>query len=342
MSPNAPIAYNENVHIAAMGQRRGRAYVRVEEIDALARHHFAKTGRGITFADLILAGLVTNKPSAQLILKRRRQDNTLFTYEDRKPQMYYPTSMRAKVIEDLSKKALVGPTESERQTRAVSEPLAGVLGLQKERNFLQVLLASSVHPLEMHGIHMHSWINDSGIYGDIMDDMGKNKGPKSHLEHVGRRNVTFTLAKTGRLVIHIACSQSAFPMRNGDDVAMFFVFMGQVYDRLLYWLKDPRERFTPEPLSWILKCCDLNKDVTINGAEQVTLPDLQLWHAGRVFRAYVKTLDSQDASYRTEGTDVPDQTLIETLDNIVHPYKKLQCEIAGLRNEITYLRIALK
>ena len=49
----------------------------------------------------------------------------------------------------------------------------------------------------------------------------------------------------------------------------------------------------------VLNACDLNKDVEIDDMCQISLPDIQLKHADRVFRLYVKSLHDK-AVYRSE------------------------------------------
>jgi hypothetical protein len=52
-------------------------------------------------------------------------------------------------------------------------------------------------------------------------------------------------------------------------------------------------------MQWILKACDLNKDVEIQDNCQMTLPAIQLKYAGRIFRLYVKSPHDK-AVYRSE------------------------------------------
>ena len=73
-------------------------------------------------------------------------------------------------------------------------------------------------------------------------------------------------------------------------------------------------------MDWHLIGCDLNKDVGINDLAQLTLPDIQLKTADRVFRCYVKSLRDKavDRCEESVTTDLPMQT---ALDDIRFPFK---------------------
>jgi hypothetical protein len=71
-------------------------------------------------------------------------------------------------------------------------------------------------------------------------------------------------------------------------VSALFAFLGQVRDRFLYHVSDIRERHVLPLLNWILKQCDLNKDVEISDIAQLTFPDIQLKSADRVLRLMSK------------------------------------------------------
>ena len=85
-----------------------------------------------------------------------------------------------------------------------------------------------------------------------------------------------------------------------------------VRDRFLYHVSDIKEQHVPNLLNWILKQCDLNKDVEIDSTAQLTFPDIQLKSADRVFRLYVKVM--KDKAYcRGEESLTLNQILPEAL-----------------------------
>jgi hypothetical protein len=73
-------------------------------------------------------------------------------------------------------------------------------------------------------------------------------------------------------------------------------------------------------MDWILKACDLNKDVGIDDTCQLTLPDIRIKHADRVFRVYVKSLHDK-AVYRSEESLTLNQMLPEALESIRYTLK---------------------
>lgn len=305
---------------------RSRRRVTLKQVEDFAVEFFALHGEGITYTDIVKAGLAGSKTKAQMLLKRRKRDGTLFTLADTKPKVYFPTCRKAKVIESRKSIVPVRPTEE----GILGNPLAMALDLGKARNFLQVMLAAKSLPREMHRIQMHTWLKDPAAYTDVVsDDWAKGTFPKRHLEHIGRRDVNFRLSKNCRIMIGVSCTEAPFPIQCEADISRFFLFIGQAYDRLLLWLGDPRERLVPDPKSWILKGCDLNKDVEINAAEQLTLPDIQLWRAERVFMAYVKVMDQEKAVYRIEEKLALNGRLENFLDAILYPERRIEGAAVG-------------
>jgi anti-sigma regulatory factor (Ser/Thr protein kinase) len=89
-------------------------------------------------------------------------------------------------------------------------------------------------------------------------------------------------------------------------------------------------------MDWTLKACDLNKDILTSDKAQLTLPDIQLRLAGRVFRSYVKIMEGK-ASYRLEESLRLNQILPEALDNIRHPYRSLENKIIRVAEQLSQL-----
>jgi uncharacterized protein YicC (UPF0701 family) len=87
-------------------------------------------------------------------------------------------------------------------------------------------------------------------------------------------------------------------------------------------------------MQWILKQCDLNKDIEISDKAQLTFPDIQLRLADRVFRAYVKALKDK-AVCRAEESLVLNQMLPEALDAIRHPYRSIENKIENKMNALS-------
>ena len=118
-----------------------------------------------------------------------------------------------------------------------------------------------------------------------------------------------------------------------DERSKLFGFFGQVRDRLLYLLSDVREKIVPSIMDWFLIQCDVNRDVEIDDKMQLTLPDIQLKLADRVFRLYVKSLHDR-ACYRAEESVKLNLPVPEALENIRHPYKAIEKKIEELSKTI--------
>ncbi len=79
------------------------------KIIELAADKFEKTGKGITYKDLMDAGIVIHKRHAQDILKYHLRKWDIFTLKDKRPQQYYPTNIKSKVIEKITKNTPIDP-----------------------------------------------------------------------------------------------------------------------------------------------------------------------------------------------------------------------------------------
>lgn len=122
---------------------------------------------------------------------------------------------------------------------------------------------------------------------------------KTYEENIARRHVTFRLSPNGTVEVYVTTTDTPFRIDRDEDVSALFAFLGQVRDRFLYHVSDIKEQHVPNLLNWILKQCDLNKDVEIDDVAQLTFPDIQLKSADRVFRLYVKVI--KDKSYCRES-----------------------------------------
>jgi hypothetical protein len=116
-------------------------------------------------------------------------------------------------------------------------------------------------------------------------------------------------------MIYITSSNQPFRIYNEQDVIDILTFLGMVEERFRSLLSDPRGRIVLPVSKWVLKCCDVNKDVEISRVAQITLPDLQIPFVDKAFRAYVKPL-GDDVFYRVEWSLVPDKPIKEALETI--------------------------
>jgi hypothetical protein len=175
------------------------------------------------------------------------------------------------------------------------------------------------------------------FYNEMQQKEQRINRAKSHEEFIGRRHVTYTLSPNGTVDVYIATTDTPLIIEKDEDVSAIFAFLGQVRDRFLFHVSDIRERNVPPLLNWILKQCDLNKDIAIDDSAQLTFPDIQLKSADRVFRLYVKIIEGR-AYCRGEESLILNQTLPEALDNIRHPYKSIETKVdklIGIMERIT-------
>ena len=134
-------------------------------------------------------------------------------------------------------------------------------------------------------------------------------------------------------MIYISCSNTPFKLEVEEDVSSFFAFLGQVKDRLIYFLNDFSESAIPPIMDWILVQCDLNKDIGINIIEELSIPNLQLRIHDRIFRLYVKSIHGSSC-YRLEESKQVNQeirfaipeimNISQTINHSYYDYGKFQ------------------
>jgi hypothetical protein len=346
---NIPIAPNKNIPLALLGKchdaignekRNRRRYSRVTDIETLAVDKYKKNGKGITFRDLLSARLALHKEQAQTTLKHCLKRGILFTLENCKPQQYYPQLVKPAVLKMYSEKNIpVDATGVNLQRDALSPnvssskyPLSNAIANKKALSLLETLCLLPYAPPFIHKLQLILSI-DRRFYNELAQSEGSRNRAKLHEENIGRRHVTYTLSPSGTIEVAIATSDTPFKLETDDDEIILFAFFGQVRDRLVYLLKDVWERNVPPILEWVLKACDLNKDIHLDDKAQLVLPDIQLRNAGRVFRLYVKVLNNK-AVCRTEESLSLSLPLVEALDNIRHPYKSIEEKIDSILNRV--------
>lgn len=105
-------------------------------------------------------------------------------------------------------------------------------------------------PLHKHNINIITII-DKSHYEEINQKPWTYNNIKIQVERIGLREVIYKFHKRGSIEIDIACSRNPFQIETDDDVNTFFVFLGQVQDRLALVLSDQRERIVPSVDKWI-------------------------------------------------------------------------------------------
>ncbi|MFZ0510285.1 MAG: hypothetical protein WAM14_01655, partial [Candidatus Nitrosopolaris sp.] len=147
-----------------------RNYISKDKIETIAIEKYRENGLGITIGDIEREFLV-NKEKAQRSLKYFHEANVLFTANDlildginilqnKSPQQYFPTCIKAEIIEGLSKRknVLVKPTGVTHSSRPLSSVIPHTLNstdqivLQTLEGFILPLLPTT--PSYIHNIHL--------------------------------------------------------------------------------------------------------------------------------------------------------------------------------------------
>jgi hypothetical protein len=330
-------------HVPPAGRR-----ITKKIIEDLAVEKYRSCGKGITFEDLQRKFYI-RKARVQRSLKHFHEEHVLFTAEDlnsqgiyfirnTNPQQYFPSCIKSDVLENLKKRlnVQVQPTGSNlynlsnHSNRA--NALSNILGNHKAQSFLDVLILLPFAQLHIHRLQLTLFIDREYYQTLTKKAMPMNLG-KPFEVHIGRRYVNYIFYRNGRVEIAIRSTDTPFKLENDEDVSVLFSFFGQVRDRLIHWVSDVWERKVPGITDWILKACDLNKDVEIDERAQLCLPDIQLKYAGQVFRMYIKSLQDR-AVCRVERSLTLGVPLVQALEGIMFPTRAFN----GLRDEITQLR----
>ena len=251
------------------------------------------------------------------------------------------------ILENLKRKKNipVEPTGVDLSTASLvsqlNSPVSNAIKYQTEKaqSFLEVLLFLPFTPPYIHKLQLLLHINKE-YYKELQQTENPVNKAKCHEEIIGRRYVTYTYSPDGVVEVAIRSNDTPFSIATDEDVSIIFSFLGQVKDRILFHLSDPRERAVPTIMDWTLKACDLNKDILISDKAQITLPDIQLRLAGRVFRSYVKIMEDK-TYYRLEESLSLNQILPEALDNIRHPFKSVENIVGQLSEQVNQLNNSL-
>jgi hypothetical protein len=332
---NSPVSDQKNspLGLVAYGyhKRNCRRYTKNQQIIQLAESKYHRTGQGITYTDLITAKLSSHKRQAQETLKHFVKKQVLFTLNDQRPQRYYLVSKRANIVENI-KNRKNSPSHHTEVKPSVA-PLKNLLDQQKSQTFLDILLSLPKIPMYIHKLYLQLSITKES-YTDLKGNTVKRNRAKPHQERIGNTIVTYMVYPKGSVIVTIACSNYPFKLETDSDLTILFSYLGQVRDRLIYLLSDISENIVPPITEWVLKECDINKDVEVNNLLQLTLPDIQFSHADRVFRLYVKSM-GEKAVYRVEEAMTLDFTLLESLQQIRAPTKILKEQLLEQEEVLT-------
>jgi hypothetical protein len=329
LQKNIPIYSSQNIPLAQLGQygdgsgykKRRRRYTRAQEVEQLAVRKYENNGKGVTFNDLLSSGLAEHKEQAQITLKHCLEKQVLFTISNHKPQQYYPTSLRAEILNKLSKNLPIGVTEVGYSKAALlrgnkinnNNSCAESIAIQSLEDYVLPLLPSA--PLHIHKMQFKLIITPDcyAELGNLSIDY-RNKG-KEHVEIIGKVRVFYRFYANGTVMVFTESSNNPFKLEHDIDRSSLMAFFGQVRDRLVTFLADIHERIVPGILEWELTQCDINKDIKVGETLQYTGLKIQVKHFDRLFRVYIKST-GKDTACRVEESLNPMKPAVQAISEI--------------------------
>ncbi len=313
---NVPIPSRKSVHNEHLVPTYvHRNYIKSERVKELAEKKYEENGKGITIQDIIIeCGL--SKLKAQRKVKHLLRQKILFTAQDLKnegitikrikrerPQRYYSISNKTGIIERLTKKNVLNDTT----VYMVSET-----GIQKAHNFRDVLTLLALCLLYIHKLQI--WTSISKENYELINWPYKGTA-KAITERVGIHTVEFHIHPNGSVMIYVRCSDRPFRLYDEQDVSDILFFLGRVEDRLRMLLSDVRDNVVLPIRKWILKACDVGKDVEIERVVQITFPGLQVPLFEKALRGYVKPMGDK-VFYRVELAITPNKPVEDALESL--------------------------
>ena len=187
---NGPNAINQNrpINILDHGYGLGKQ-ISPNLLEELALEKYKKNGKGITIKDLIQKfGVHKNKAQRRLknaIKEKKDKPGILFTLNRKNPQQYYPTRLKAEIIEQIKKQnRLINPTGVSLYQNPYLENI-------KARYVSELLTLLQNKPLSIHKVHLKISI-DKNYYKEIkIEQVTEGNKSKSHETNIGHRNVKY-------------------------------------------------------------------------------------------------------------------------------------------------------
>jgi hypothetical protein len=192
----------ELVHTSILSKRISK-----KKIEELAIQKYRACGQGIDFSDVM--EFCCSKANAQRILKdccqqRFGKDGTLhapilFRSPKRtNPQRFYPSVLRADILENLKQKGNVPIQLTE--VLSSKAPLSTlVVEEQKAQNLFDILHSFGRYPLYIHKLQLQLSL-ESRYYTDIQKTSSKHNKSKQHEEKIGTSIVKYLVYPNGALL----------------------------------------------------------------------------------------------------------------------------------------------
>ncbi len=342
-SKNAPVSQLSNIPLRVSIQYDAvhcgskRRYIRAQAIDALAVRKYKENGSAITFQDLMCSGFVSHKSQSQNILKRCLAKKILFVIENRKPQKYFPSSLKAEILKArLLKNTPVKVTEV---------PFLQNTHLPSNDVIVEQTLQGYVLPmLSKLSIHIHKIQLKLKLTSEYYSEIPLHANPwnrnKEHQEIMGSALVRYLFYPNGRVMVFVECSNTPFSLERDEDLANLVAFLGAARDRLVVFLHDRHERVVPGIMQWYLTQCEINRDVKIGDWMQFTGLNVQVRHALRMFRVYIKSKGGDTFCRVEESISPENKSAMEAINDIFNPNERLERQIKDLSRKIDQLMMS--
>jgi hypothetical protein len=336
---NTPLGNSQSTPVALSAQvGRCNHYVSSEEITKLAIKRYKTNGRkGITFTDLLEAGLANSKAQAQDTLKYHKKKGTLFTLESLRPQQYYPTAIKSDIAEKLQKSTPIDPTGVASSTHISKHPLSNCMEpviLQTLEGYVLPLLPTA--PLFIHNMHFKTKIATE-CYQELDLPKHNTNHSKYHTEVIGNTHVTYTLYSSGTVNVDTTSSKNPYKLETEQDRARIHAFFGQIRDRLILLLNDKHERLVPGIMDWYLTECDINKDNKVSDILHFSAIKVQVKHLDHLFSIYIKSMGIDTVCRVEERKHFAAKSTIETINDIFNPADRFAAQLNEIKDMLATL-----
>jgi hypothetical protein len=316
-----------------------RNYRSKGKIEKMAIEKYQGNGLGITFEDIEKEFSVT-KAKAQRKLKYLHERKVLFTAKDlilegiidlqnKSPQQYFPTCIKSKIIEGLSKRksVLVGPTGANQSSNPLSSlNTSNQIVLQTLEGHILPLLPSV--PSYIHNIHLKLSVIPQ-CYLELSLPTIPGNGGKKTTEVIGTSKVDYTFYPNGTVNVEVRCSNHPYRLQTEEDRSHILVFLGQLRQALKSILSDSHERFVPNVLEWEVTECDINKDIKVSDWFHFAGPNIQVKHMNHLFSLYIKSM-GKDTVYRIEERKHPHIPAVDFINDVFNPIERFEKLVSEL------------
>jgi hypothetical protein len=326
-----------------------RKYKTKDIVEKIAIEKYQKNGLGITIED-IERSFSINKTKVQRKLKYFHERDILFTANDlilegitvlqnKSPQQYFPTCIKAEIIEDLIQRnnVLVNPTGVNHSSSPLSSLVPPVLNtndqiiLETLEGHILPLLPTG--PSYIHNIHLKLSIIPQCYVELESPTIPGNKGKKT-TEVLGTSKVDYTFYPNGTVNVEVMCSNHPFRLQTEEDRSHLLVFLGQIEQVLISILYASHGRIVPNVLEWEVTECDINKDIKVSDWFHWTGLKIQVKHMDHLFSLYIKKM-GKDTVYRVEERKHPHKPAVDFINDIFNPIEKVEKQIAALNTKIS-------